>query len=265
MNALQGRYAVGSTEHEQAISEEVTRRRVEAFGEEEVIVDKTDERYLAIEAYIKEVTQDWPKAPISKSRFVACYCSVFARVVCNIVPGQGDTSLFIDEITKKAYFGPLASKVSGPLTSEDTTLTVQNIQLSEFAVPSEGILCSPDMVVINNKKPIRIGPIKHNVLVAQGSARVTFKGFLDNEFVEVEAEKQKESASIKLIITICELRGKILSDGSITLTEKILSNGTVTPIENGPTFNIHTYTRLEKFTWVGIPYGLNVPFSGFEG
>ncbi len=260
MNALQR----GSFEQEMAISAAFTRKRVEIFGDQEVIISKKDERYQAIEAYMKKITQDWPKAPQSKCRFVNSYCTVFPRLVCTIVPGEGGASLFVNEIVKKAYFGPLSSRIVGTLTSEDATLTMQDIYLSTFAPACQGPLTDPDMVVINNKQPIRIArSFDPTVEKAYGSARVSFSGFLDNEDVLVEAERTKGSPNIKLIITICELRGKIRYDGSVTLTEKILSNGTAIALEKGPTFNIHNEMEIEeRKRWVNMPFGLNVPFRG---
>lgn len=260
MNAL---HRAGSREHELAIAEAIARKRVEAFGDREVIEYEDGPHYEEITKSIKTETKDWPKAPRSGSRFVGCYCTVCPKLVVNLVFGQQD-SLFLDEINwaaikEKVYYGPLKHTRYGDFTFEDIALKIQNIRFDrDSATSSNEQHNGSEMAVINNKQPIRIGYVAEKVL---GKAHIKVKGFVNNEDEVIEAELTKGTPSVKIQITLCKFRGKILFDGSVTLSEKIFPDGTSSPVENGATFNIHDVIGNKKVWWVNFPLAINVPFT----
>lgn len=252
---------IGSREHERAIVEAVTRKRVEVFGEADVQLDKEDELFPEIKVFIKKETKDWPKAPRSGSRFIDSYCTVSPRLDVMLVAGENDP-LFLDQIRKKFAFGPLANVKCGNLTDDDTNLKIQNLHITEpFVDKASQRQFGPSGAAINNSQPIYVGPTRDepNVLTAQAKAHIVFKGFLDGEQT-VEVEKREGVLGLKIKIKLCELRGKIGPDGSVTLTERILSDGTAIPLENGPTFNIHDAINIGKVRRVKFPYEIFVPF-----
>lgn len=253
-------YIIGSVEHERAIVEAYTQA---TQGVGELKVPEGDPLYKKVTTAFREIMKDWPKAPRSGSRFVGCYCTVYPMLVFDLVPRNNDP-VFLNLIKREVDYGPLTHEKYGNFTFEEGTLTIQNIRLNALHRTNQPNASS--VAVVNNKEPIYHVNVAQGpaMLKAQGVADASFKGLLSPGDTPIEVEQRQGAPVIKISIptSLCGYRGKIRYDGQVVLSEKVFSDGTSSPLENGSSFDIHDFIGTHKQRRIAFPCRIDVPFRG---
>lgn len=238
------------TYHDQAISEmedrimdAINQKQQEVFGDREVVLK--DQDYQNVRDFVFELLKDFPSAE-NGSKFIKCHFSLNPILVIDIslfktiLEGEGIPK----EVGKTIVIGKVVNDLFGTIFPESTQLELTNIyspdnkltpnEWTEERFQEEKKNTEGEAAFIN--KPLHIGSFNLDQNLQKGKmradirfgqyfaqdqefeVRTTYQEFnLNTTDPDVEIETAVKERSVKWLIRLPSLVGKIKPDGSVTL------------------------------------------------